>query len=67
VRHLEVREVKFGYPIPTANRTEIVREVRDWLESVGIYSEGRFGEWAYINSDEALHRGMTRGRYLMQS
>jgi protoporphyrinogen oxidase len=64
VLHLEIRDVRYAYPIPTVSRDQIVREIKTWLESVGIYSEGRFGEWAYINSDEALFRGLKRGQFL---
>ena len=64
VRHLEIRDVRYAYPIPTVRRDQIVREIKPWLESIGIYSEGRFGEWAYINSDEALFRGLNRGQFL---
>jgi UDP-galactopyranose mutase len=66
VRHVEVRDVRFAYPVPTITRDEFVQEIRDWLEAHNIFSEGRFGEWAYINSDEALSRGFKRGLLLME-
>jgi UDP-galactopyranose mutase len=57
-------DVKYGYPVPTLGREEIVERIRDWLSGLGIFSVGRFGEWAYINSDEAMHRGWTLGEAL---
>jgi hypothetical protein len=42
----------------------IVAEVKAWLEAHDIYTLGRFGEWAYINSDEALARGLALGSRL---
>ena len=59
-----VIRLQMGYPIPTQKRAEIVSVATSWLESQGIWSVGRFGEWAYINSDEALHRGLCLGEQL---
>ncbi len=57
-------DAKYAYPVPTIDRNDIVRQVKDWLQEYNIYTVGRFGEWAYINSDEALHRGMVLGHQL---
>ena len=59
-----VLEVEFGYPVPTHDRAAIVEEARAWLAQRGIHTVGRFGEWAYINADEALYRGMRLGEAL---
>lgn len=63
---LEVRIVdcKYAYPVPTHDRSAIVERVREWLAERGIYSVGRFAEWAYINSDECLSRGLSLGTRL---
>jgi protoporphyrinogen oxidase len=55
-----------GYPVPTHGRTAIVEEARAWLRERGIETVGRFGEWAYINSDEALHRGLRAGEAIRE-
>jgi protoporphyrinogen oxidase len=47
-----------GYPVPTHQRPAIVERAKTWLRANGIHTLGRFGEWDYINSDEALYRGM---------
>ena len=65
VRQVQVRDVPFAYPVPTADRDATVCVIHRWLEDVGIYSVGRFGQWAYINSDEAIHRGMLLGERLL--
>jgi protoporphyrinogen oxidase len=57
-------DVHYAYPVPTLDRPEIVARAQYWLEEHGIYTIGRFGEWAYINSDEAMFRGLTLGRRL---
>jgi protoporphyrinogen oxidase len=62
-----VVEVAFGYPVPTHERAAIVAEARHWLDRRGIHTLGRFGEWAYINSDEALYRGLNLGRELCET
>lgn len=66
VRGTKVVDVKYGYPVPTHDRDAIVSRLKEWLATQGIYTCGRFGEWAYINSDEALHRGLRLGQELMQ-
>ena len=56
-----VIRLPYAYPVPTHERAAIVGEAQEWLAGQGIRSVGRFGEWAYINSDEALHRGLRVG------
>jgi protoporphyrinogen oxidase len=60
----EVRQlhVSHAYPVPTHQCPRIVQQAKDWLADQHIFTLGRFGEWAYINSDEALHRGLQIGR-----
>jgi len=53
-----VISVKHAYPVPTHARDSIVSAIRGWLEERDIHTVGRFGEWAYINSDEAMQRGL---------
>lgn len=62
VEKIRIHEAKYAYPVPTHNRNEIVEDIQNWLNENQIYSIGRFGQWAYINSDEALHRGLVLGR-----
>jgi len=59
VRRLHISQ---AYPVPTHERPETVQQAKKWLASQDIFTLGRFGEWAYINSDEALHRGLQLGR-----
>ncbi len=51
----------YGYPVPTHERVAIMETARNWLAQRNISTLGRFGEWAYINSDEALARGLHWG------
>jgi UDP-galactopyranose mutase len=64
VEKIIIHDAKYAYPVPTHNRDEIVREIQEWLNEFNIYSIGRFGQWAYINSDESLYRGLITGRKL---
>jgi hypothetical protein len=41
-----------------------MRDVRAWMAARGIALAGRFAEWAYVNSDEALSRGLRLGQSL---
>jgi UDP-galactopyranose mutase len=60
----KVIDVKYAYPVPSHDRVEIVTQAKTFLAEKNIHSVGRFGEWAYINSDEALARGMILGEQL---
>ena len=62
----QVIRVPRAYPVPTRDRDTIIGELTAWLQDRDIYSVGRFGEWAYINADESLHRGLTLGRRILQ-
>ena len=64
VRRVEVIGIPFGYPVPTDSRSATIRSVREWLAQQDITIVGRFAEWAYINSDEALARGLAVGESL---
>lgn len=57
-------DLPLGYPVPTPERDAIVAAVRAWLEPHGIYSIGRFGGWAYANSDGCMHEAMALARRL---
>ncbi|MEO8432818.1 MAG: FAD-dependent oxidoreductase [Acidobacteriota bacterium] len=57
-------DVPWGYPVPTRGRDAAVSRIRGWLESAQITIAGRFAEWAYINADEAMHRGWVVGTAL---
>jgi len=62
----EARRIRIdnAYPVPTNNRPRAVQLAKTWLEEHGIFSIGRFGEWAYINADESLYRGLRLGESL---
>ncbi len=66
VKRVEVRRQELGYPVPTHGRDAAMRVIRDWLRDQNIFLAGRFAEWAYINADEALHRGLRLGESLAQ-
>lgn len=49
----------YGYPVPTVDRDQILEAVLPALESVGVYSRGRFGAWKYevANQDHSFMQG----------
>ena len=67
VRRVEVMRLALGYPVPTHARSATMSKVRAWLDQQGIAIAGRFAEWAYINADEALARGMELGEALARA
>jgi protoporphyrinogen oxidase len=64
IRCNKVLRIPLGYPVQTHSRSNIVALAQRWLSEHRIYTVGRFGEWAYINSDEALYRGHCLGMKL---
>jgi len=60
----KIIDVKYAYPVPTHDRVFIMDKVKNFLLQSDIHTLGRFGEWAYINSDESLARGMILGEQL---
>lgn len=63
VRTVEL-DLPFGYPVPAADRAARVATVRAWLAAHDAWSVGRFGGWAYVNSDACLAEGLALGRTL---
>ncbi len=59
-------DVKYAYPVYTHSRPMLVQGIKDWLASHHIYPVGRFGDWAYVNSDKCLARGLELGRELRE-
>ncbi|WP_291329609.1 FAD-dependent oxidoreductase [Desulfovibrio sp. UCD-KL4C] len=52
--------VDYGYPIPCLQRDEALKIVQPALESMNIYSRGRFGGWKYevSNMDHSVMQGV---------
>lgn len=51
-------DVKYGYPVYTHERPEIMAQIREYLAGHGICTIGRFGGWEYVNSDRCIMAGM---------
>ncbi|MDJ1134467.1 protoporphyrinogen/coproporphyrinogen oxidase [Streptomyces iconiensis] len=64
VRAADVREIPYAYPVATADTARVVTALREFYGRHGVLLAGRFGEWAYINSDSALQRGLDIGKEL---
>ena len=49
-----------GYPTPSLERDRLLRTILPGLETLGIYSRGRFGAWVYevSNQDHSLMQGV---------
>ncbi|CCO23328.1 protoporphyrinogen/coproporphyrinogen oxidase [Maridesulfovibrio hydrothermalis] len=52
--------VDYGYPIPCLQRDEALQILQPALESMNIYSRGRFGGWKYevSNMDHSVMQGV---------
>jgi UDP-galactopyranose mutase len=47
----------FAYVIPQWHKDAAVQTIKDYLLQHEIYTVGRFGEWAYYNTDHAILSG----------
>ena len=52
------KDLKYGYPVYTHKRVELVTSIKAWMESYDIHTLGRFGDWEYINSDACVMKGL---------
>ncbi|HAS89863.1 MAG TPA: amine oxidase [Desulfovibrio sp.] len=52
--------VDYGYPVPCLQRDEALKVLQPALESMNIYSRGRFGGWKYevSNMDHSVMQGV---------
>lgn len=54
----DLRVVEMAYPVATHGWTEARQRIVDVYRAHDVHCAGRFAEWRYINSDEAVRRGM---------
>ena len=54
------RRLPHGYPVPGLGRDEALHPALEQLESMGVYSRGRFGAWKYeaSNQDHSFMQGV---------
>lgn len=50
-------DIPYAYVVFDFNREPSLRAIHSWMESVGLYACGRFGEWGYHWSFEAIESG----------
>jgi protoporphyrinogen oxidase len=55
-----VIDVPYAYPVPTIDRDEALNVIHPYLESVNVFSRGRFGAWRYEigNMDHSFMQGV---------
>ncbi len=54
----KVVDLKYGYPVYTPGRANAIEQIGSYLESLGIHTVGRFGAWAYANSDGCMRQAL---------
>lgn len=50
-------DIPYAYVVFDFNRHASLRTIHSWMETVGLYPCGRFGEWGYHWSFEAIESG----------
>ncbi|MFA5917701.1 MAG: NAD(P)-binding protein [Candidatus Gracilibacteria bacterium] len=51
---IDYKEIQYGYPIQTIKMISLKTEIIQKLNSLDIYTLGRFGNWDYINFDKVI-------------
>lgn len=57
VRWTRSRDVKYANVVFTHTRAAAVDTIKTWLAAEGIHIAGRYGEWAYAWTDDAVRSG----------
>jgi hypothetical protein len=60
-------DIPFAYVIFDFNRNKSLEVIHSWMKSVGLYPCGRFGEWGYHWSFEAIESGQRVAAEVMQN
>lgn len=59
-------DIPYAYVVYDFNRTASLATIHKWMESVRLYPCGRFGEWGYHWSFEAIESGQRVAAQVMQ-
>ncbi len=53
-------DIPYSYPVPTLGRDKALATIQPYLESISIFSRGRFGAWKYEvgNMDHSFMQGV---------
>lgn len=51
-------ESEYAYVVFDENYTEATSQIKDYLENIGVYTLGRFGEWQYYNMDICIKKAI---------
>jgi protoporphyrinogen oxidase len=53
-------DIPYSYPVPTLGRDKALAAIQPYLESLSVYSRGRFGAWKYEvgNMDHSFMQGV---------
>jgi protoporphyrinogen oxidase len=59
---------EYAYPVPTLERDAALAAIQPQLESLGIYSRGRFGGWKYEvgNMDHSVMQGVEWAQRILE-
>jgi protoporphyrinogen oxidase len=61
----DVRRIELAYPISTHGLRDARKQILDDLAPYEVHCAGRFGEWRYVNSDDAVNSGLQAARRLL--
>lgn len=59
-------DLKYGYVIYNKEREKYLKEILEYLKSLGIYSLGRYGSWGYLWSYQVVIQGKEFAKKIMK-
>lgn len=59
-------ENQYAYPLNTLDKPQAIRQLLDMMAARRVYGLGRWGEWAHMNSDVVIERGMALATSLLE-
>ncbi len=61
----DVLTIPYAYCIYDKKRKGAIKSCHDWLKSIDIFPTGRFGQWTYYWSDEAMLSGKATAKKVL--
>jgi len=66
IKFIDIKKEQYANVVFNFDTKEAKSIILDYLDTVGILTAGRFGEWDYFWSDQSLTSGMNKGKKILK-
>jgi protoporphyrinogen oxidase len=63
---VNIVDMDYGYVVYDFDRSECLREIKQFLSANGMKSVGRFGSWAYLSMEDSIREGISAAEDLLR-